>query len=343
MEELQSELSLHGLTISTTTDKGEVIISQEPYVYVPNSSPELRCDGCFAEGNLKKCSACQVSWYCGSSCQKSDWKFHQLECKALARLDKGRRKSLTPSIRLMTRLCLRRMLQNERVIPTTATDNYNLVEALVDLLIFEGRLAVVRAVEPMPKGTEVLISYIETAGSTTTRQKTLKEQYLFTCTCPRCIKLGHYEDTQESAILEGYRCKDNGCDGFLLRDSDDKGFECQQCGLVRSKDEIGKIASELKLMADKASTFLTLGKAYPEIHPLLGLQYYTCGKLQWFLGDTDAAVKSLTKAFDILRITHGTNSSFTKDLLIRLDEACAEAGHKLSAATNNSFGKHMKF
>lgn len=35
---------------------------------------------------------------------------------------------------------------------------------------------------------KVLISYIETAGSTLTRQKALKEQYLFTCTCPRCSK-----------------------------------------------------------------------------------------------------------------------------------------------------------
>ena len=36
---------------------------------------------------------------------------------------------------------------------------------------------------------KVLISYIDTTGSTMTRQKALKEQYLFTCTCPRCIKL----------------------------------------------------------------------------------------------------------------------------------------------------------
>ena len=36
---------------------------------------------------------------------------------------------------------------------------------------------------------KVLISYIDTTGSTMTRQKALKEQYLFTCACPRCIKL----------------------------------------------------------------------------------------------------------------------------------------------------------
>lgn len=49
---------------------GEVILRQEPYVSVPNNnSSESRCDGCFKTDGLKKCSGCQVVWYCGSSCQ----------------------------------------------------------------------------------------------------------------------------------------------------------------------------------------------------------------------------------------------------------------------------------
>ncbi|XP_010664254.1 histone-lysine N-methyltransferase ASHR1 isoform X7 [Vitis vinifera] len=341
MEDLQADLSANGLTVSTTPEKGrcllsikdfspgEVIISQEPYVSVPNNSAvHSRCEGCFRSSNLKKCSACHVVWYCGSTCQKSDWKLHRLECNALSRLEKERQKSLTPSIRLMVKLYMRRKLQSEKIMPTTARDNYNLVEALVShitdidekqlvlyaqmanlvnlilqwpdinvkeiaenfsklacnahticdgelrplgtglypvisiinhsclpnsVLVFEERLAVVRAVQHIPKGTEVLISYIETAGSTITRQKALKEQYLFTCTCPRCRRMGQYDDIQESAILEGYRCKDDRCDGFLLRDSDDIGFICQQCGLVRNKEEIKRLASELKPLSDKAT------------------------------------------------------------------------------------------
>ncbi|ESR47366.1 hypothetical protein CICLE_v10001105mg [Citrus x clementina] len=445
---------------------GEVIISQEPYVCVPNNSSSIsRCDGCFASSNLKKCSACQVVWYCGSNCQKLDWKLHRLECQVLSRLDKEKRKSVTPSIRLMLKLYLRRKLQNDNVIPSTTTDNYSLVEALVAhmsdidekqlllyaqianlvnlilqwpeisineiaenfsklacnahticdselrplgtglypvisiinhsclpnaVLVFEGRLAVVRAVQHVPKGAEVLISYIETAGSTMTRQKALKEQYLFTCTCPRCIKLGQFDDIQESAILEGYRCKDDGCSGFLLRDSDDKGFTCQQCGLVRSKEEIKKIASEVNILSKKTLALTSCGnhqevvstykmieklqkklyhpfsvnlmqtreklikilmeledwkealaycrltipvyqRVYPQFHPLLGLQYYTCGKLEWFLGDTENAIKSMTEAVEILRITHGTNSPFMKELILKLEEAQAEASYKLSS------------
>ncbi|KAK0576617.1 hypothetical protein LWI29_020596 [Acer saccharum] len=478
MEELQSALEDGGLTVtnlpekgrclSTTRDfyPGEVIISHEPYVCVPNNShSDSRCDGCFTSNNIKKCSGCQVVWYCGSTCQKLDWKLHRLECHALSRLDKDRRKYVTPSIRLIVKLYLRRKLQSEKVIPTSATDKYDLVEALVAhmsdidekqlvlyaqmsnlvnlilqwpeinlkeiaenfsklacnahticdselrplgtglypvisiinhsclpnaVLVFEGRFAVVRAVQHIPKGGEVLISYIETAGSTMTRQKALKQQYLFTCTCPRCIKVGQYEDIVESAILEGYGCKDDDCSGFLLRDSDDKGFTCQQCGLVRSKEEIKTIASEIKALSDESLnstscrnqqevlsmykmieklqrklchpfsislmqtreklikilmeredwiqalaccrlTIPVYQRIYPGFHPLLGLQYYTCGKLEWLLGDTENTIKSLTKAVDILRITHGTSSLFMKELLMKLEEAHAEASYKLSS------------
>ncbi|CAA7030300.1 unnamed protein product [Microthlaspi erraticum] len=47
------------------------------------------------------------------------------------------------------------------------------------ILVFEEQMAVIRAMEYIPKDSEVTISYIETAGSNLTRQKSMKEQYLF--------------------------------------------------------------------------------------------------------------------------------------------------------------------
>ncbi|XP_047167625.1 histone-lysine N-methyltransferase ASHR1 [Vigna umbellata] len=482
MENLQSALKDYSLSVSTVPEKGrslfasrdfypgDVIIGQEPYVCVPNNSSlstPKRCDGCFITSDvLRRCSRCHVAYYCGTACQRSEWKLHRLECEVLSRLDKDKRKSVTPSIRLMVRLYLRRKLQDDKVTPSTAMDNYNLVEALVahmsditeeqlvlyaqmanlvysilkwpeinikeiaenfskfacnahticdnelrpvgtglypvisiinhsclpnSVLVFEGRSALVRAVQHIPAGTEVVISYIETAGSTITRQRALKEQYLFTCTCPRCSKMGQKDDIQESEILEGYRCKNEKCGGFLLRTTDGKGFQCQGCQLVMGKEEIKEIITEIELLSEEAaskSSFscsyqevisiykkieklqtklyhpfsinlmqtrekilkslmelehwtealayckLTIPfyeKVYPSVHPLLGLQYYTCGKLEWYLGETKEAVKSLTKAVDILRITHGTNTRFMKDLLMKLEEAHAEASYKWSS------------
>ncbi|PKI38461.1 hypothetical protein CRG98_041160 [Punica granatum] len=473
MEDLQEALREGGLTVSALPGKGrslftakdfypgEVIIRQEPYVFVPNNSAsERRCEGCFSSSNLKKCSACRVVWYCGCSCQKSQWKVHQLECRALARLDEDKRKAVTPTIRLMLKLYIRRKLQDEKI---TAADNYRLVEALVAhmsdidekqlvlyaqmanlvnlilqwpeinikeiaenfskfscnahticdselrplgtglypvisiinhsclpnaVLVFEGTAAVVRTVQHISGGSEVSISYIETARSTMTRLKALKEQYFFTCSCPRCDRVGQPADIQESAVLEGYRCKDDNCTGFLLNDSDDRGFRCQQCGLLREKEELKEITNEIRTMSEKAvaatssakleeaisiykmieklqgelyhpySIFLLqtrekllkmlmevedwkealaycritipiYERIYPTIHPLLGLQYYTCGKLEWLLGDSDVALKSLGKAVDILRVTHGTSTPFMKELMMRLEEARAEASYKI--------------
>lgn len=69
------DLELIYLSFDTS---GEVILSQEPYVCVSNNSySESKCDGCFAAGKLKKCSACQVVWYCGSDCQVREmFQFH---------------------------------------------------------------------------------------------------------------------------------------------------------------------------------------------------------------------------------------------------------------------------
>ena len=50
-----------------------------------------------------------------------------------------------------------------------------------------------------------------------------------------------------------------------------------------------------------------------------------------YLGQTEEAVKSLTKAVDVLRITHGTNTPFMKELLMKLEEARAEASYKQSS------------
>lgn len=264
------------------------------------------------------------------------------------------------------------------------------------VLVFEGRVAFVRAVEPVAKGTEVLISYIETAATTKTRQNDLKKQYFFTCNCPCCTKIP-YEELKENAILEGYRCKDNKCTGFLLHDPEKKSFTCQLCGLARDEQEIKMAAREIERTLEKASNTLSSGnyieasnmyktieqlqrklchpssinllrtrdtllkilmelndwegaltyckmtipvyqRVYPAIHPMCGLQYYTCGKLEWLLERTKDALKSFTLAADILRVTHGTNTAFMRELFDKLEEARAEAAFKQSSNGDSMIG-----
>ncbi|AQK63621.1 Histone-lysine N-methyltransferase ASHR1 [Zea mays] len=266
--------------------------------------------------------------------------------------------------------------------PVISIINHSCVPNAV--LIFDGRTAYVRALQPINKDEEVSISYIETATVTKKRNNDLK-QYFFTCTCPRCVK-GFDED----ALLEGFRCKNQACDGFLLPNSGKKAYTCQKCGASRDVEEIKNMRSEILQLSDKASSFLSSGnkaeagsiykiieqlernlyhafsttllhtcetllkiylelqdwwtaltycrltipvyeRVYPPFHPMIGLQFYTCGKLEWLLEFTEDALKSLTRAADILKVTHGVKSQFMKELFGKLEEARAEVSFRLSS------------
>ena len=70
--------------------KGQEILRCQPFTYiVDHEFRSIVCDYCLKlnESNskpLKKCSACQIVYYCGNRCQKKAWKsHHQRECKGL--------------------------------------------------------------------------------------------------------------------------------------------------------------------------------------------------------------------------------------------------------------------
>ncbi|OWM88446.1 hypothetical protein CDL15_Pgr003858 [Punica granatum] len=368
MEDLQEALREGGLTVSALPGKGrslftakdfypgEVIIRQEPYVFVPNNSAsERRCEGCFSSSNLKKCSACRVVWYCGCSCQKSQWKVHQLECRALARLDEDKRKAVTPTIRLMLKLYIRRKLQDEKVYMSDIDEKqlvlYAQMANLVNLILQWPEINIKEIAEnfskfscnahticdselrPLGTGLYPVISIIN--------HSCLPNAVLVfegTAAVVRTVQHisggseGQPADIQESAVLEGYRCKDDNCTGFLLNDSDDRGFRCQQCGLLREKEELKEITNEIRTMSEKAvaatssASILFYFLMSTRLHLISLHDYLTVFRL---LGDSDVALKSLGKAVDILRVTHGTSTPFMKELMMRLEEARAEASYKI--------------
>ncbi|KAL4196389.1 hypothetical protein AMTRI_Chr04g245910 [Amborella trichopoda] len=103
-------------------------------------------------------------------------------------------------------------------------------------------------------------------------------------------------------------------------------------GLMRTRETLVMILMELKDCEEALRycqlTILVYQRAYPGFHPLLGLQYYTCGKLEWFLGKTLNAVKSLTK------VTRGATTPLVRDLMCLLEEARAETAHLSDISAN---------
>ncbi|XP_017980929.1 PREDICTED: histone-lysine N-methyltransferase ASHR1 [Theobroma cacao] len=463
--ELQRFLEAEGLTIKTILPKrrclfatrdfipGEVIMREEPYVCIPTSSNPL-CQQCFkSDGALSKCASCNIVWYCGVECQRLDWKLHKLECRAISRLEEKWQELVTPEIRLLVKLFIRRKLQRDKqVIPTTPIDNFNLVEAMIDhqykmemkklvayamkaeivtrmlqqpdldldkavnnfckvscnanaivdiameplgiglypvmsiinhsclpnaILVFEGKLAVLRALVPVEKGDEVLISYIDLGRTTRHRQHDLNAKYHFTCTCPHCCKFAEINDQ----ILDALRCKRGKCDGFFVNKdrfySHDQKLECNKCGLVKTLEAERRAKGKIDPLCDKGkSEFFSgnfqealstvkrveeatldvfhpssfsvmivrnlLTKLYMKTgdiqaaleccrlitpvrerllqrnDPVLGMHYYVRGRLEGAKGDEEDAIKYLTRAGDILRITHGTNFALVEELLSQL-------------------------
>ncbi|KAH9299492.1 hypothetical protein KI387_031174, partial [Taxus chinensis] len=361
--DLEAALADKGFTISITPEKGRCLIAtklfnagdtlllQEPYVSVlDGASMNKRCDACFRPSmNLKRCSACKLTWYCSSACQRNKWKLHQHECKAVMCLKEEKQQIPTPSLRLMLRLLIKRKLQNDGVIAETMMDNYMLFEALpthmsdVDekrlvlyaqmanlvniikpseevtikeitqnfcrfacnahticdselrptgtglypvisiinhscfpnaVLLFEGKNAFVRAVETIREGSELTLSYVEIAANSYSRQKSLKEQYFFDCKCSRCLKMGTPEGFCEDSILEGFRCRNEICKGFLLHDPGNvKSLICQSCGCKWNEDEMKKQAKQVEKSSKEASKLLSSGNISEARHLYERIEY----------------------------------------------------------------------
>jgi ankyrin repeat protein len=55
----------------------------ETWVSLPVEERHKMCVTCnkFIEGEMKRCGACKIPWYCSPACQKKDWEKHKLECK----------------------------------------------------------------------------------------------------------------------------------------------------------------------------------------------------------------------------------------------------------------------
>lgn len=437
---------------------GEVVLDQSPFVAALNSYTDKRCDGCYKEdGSFKRCSSCKSVWYCSFACQRREWSIHKYECKCLVKLMAEKGRDLTPSLRLMLRLLIKRRLQKDKTVTCSVTDNYEVVEALpthfddtleqqlilyaqmanllrvtyifedVDvkeiahnfcrfacnahticdlelrplgvglypvisiinhschpncILLFEGKQAYIRAIEEISEGTEVTVSYVELGENTATRQKNLRDQYFFDCTCLRCLgQAPCLADNQ----LEGFVCSASNCRGLLVSDQGDPDkMVCQACDKRSDKGTLSKQMSNFDTLLDKALTVFSAGnlletkhllervdkmqaqifqesslhriktyesllkvcmaledwmsslsychkaisayrRVYQPNHPLLGLQFYTSGKLEWYLGKTANAVESYRQALNILEVTHGSNSQLVHNLKAALQEAQVEA------------------
>ncbi|XP_050079046.1 histone-lysine N-methyltransferase SMYD3 [Anopheles maculipalpis] len=89
--------------------RGDVIMQEKPFACVLDPRyRDSRCDRCFKETKVMKCSNCLYVRYCGRSCQKEAWSDHKEECEKLKALPAG---LVVPSAALMMARIVRRLLK----------------------------------------------------------------------------------------------------------------------------------------------------------------------------------------------------------------------------------------
>eukprot|EP00899_Mesostigma_viride_P022154 jgi/Mesvir1/3122/Mv05562-RA.1 len=147
------------LFATRTFKKGELISYCDPYAAVLDGPSEgKRCDVCTkqpppAAPDLQRCAGCKQTYYCSQKCQKAGWKMHKKECQAVRALSEGGpvptgsseegnggegggkeggmvERRLTPSMRLVLRILIKRHLQESHAIPTTAIDDFELIKSM---------------------------------------------------------------------------------------------------------------------------------------------------------------------------------------------------------------------
>lgn len=155
-----------------------------------------------------------------------------------------------PVVSLMSHQCIvntRQIMSKE--MPFSNTCRYLIIE----LVTIFSRLNLpkhCRATVLIPKGQEILTTYIWPWKTTWSRRQNLRDGWHFSCSCPRCA-----DPSELGALTSAILCEScpqsSAAAGFLLQENplemeEDKAqWKCQQCGHFRPTIEIQSLIQDL--------------------------------------------------------------------------------------------------
>ncbi|XP_040915627.1 histone-lysine N-methyltransferase SMYD1a [Toxotes jaculatrix] len=205
-----------------------------------------------------------------------------------------------------------------------------------------------RALEKIPEGAELTVSYVDFLNLSADRQKKLKEQYHFECTCEHCSQ--HIKDDLMMAAAGGEGNKPSADKVKEVTDFSKECLEkieksriqgnyqevvrlCQEC-LGKQENVLAdthlyrlrvlSVASEVfsytKSFSEAADCSRRMVEGYMKLyHPnnaQLGMAIMRAGVTHWHAGQIEAGHGMICKAYGILMVTHGPNHAITRDLEI---------------------------
>ncbi|VVC44586.1 Zinc finger, MYND-type [Cinara cedri] len=85
--------------------KGDTILIDKPFIHVLKSTfKNEKCDYCYSDSSLSRCSGCGYVLYCNRTCQKLSWAEHKLEC---AKMKKILPKTIPDAARIMSKIIIK--------------------------------------------------------------------------------------------------------------------------------------------------------------------------------------------------------------------------------------------
>ncbi|KAI7805008.1 histone-lysine N-methyltransferase SMYD3 [Triplophysa rosa] len=214
------------------------------------------------------------------------------------------------------------------------------------VMMFEGKTIKLRAVRVIRACEELTISYTDVLAPCRERQSHLQEQYNFLCQCKRCTT-----EDRDCEMLAGEKSA-----WMAVRDSiphlqqlqSEQHWEAllkeSQTLLHRYADVVPDkniyvlrlldLATDACISLDDYERALEYGSRalepykfyYCDPHPSRAVELLRVGKLQHFLGSVEEAQRSFTRAYDIMKVTHGAEHALTNEVSKKLGECQAELG-----------------
>ncbi|XP_008322724.1 histone-lysine N-methyltransferase Smyd1-like [Cynoglossus semilaevis] len=220
--------------------------------------------------------------------------------------------------------------------------NHGTQTALSSTLHSQRRIEL-RALEKIPEGAELTVSYVDFLSLSSDRQKKLREHFHFDCTCEHCAQ--HIKDDVMMASSDSKpsadkvkevtafskECLEKIEAARLQGDFPEVVKICREC-LEKQENVLadthlyrlhvlsvaGEVLSFLQNFGEAAGYAEKMVEGYKRLyHPnnaLLGMAIMRAGVTHWHAGKIEVGHGLICKAYGILMVTHGPNHAITRDL-----------------------------
>lgn len=212
-------------------------------------------------------------------------------------------------------------------------------QSAVNSSLHSKRRVEVRALENIPEGTELTVSYVDFLNLSSDRQAALQKIYHFTCSCQHCADrtkddlMGAALDTAKAPEVTAFS-KDSLDKMEAFRSKGNFLEVLELAGEVLSKQaevladthlsvlrtlalafEASALMQEFSQAAEYAGRMLAgYTKLYHHNSGQLGVAAMRAGVAHWHAGLIEAGHALICQAYGILMVSHGPNHSMTRDL-----------------------------